>query len=275
LEFKKKKNAILVSCIIATHNRKKLLTRAIQSVFKQTYKNLELIIVLDGCNDGTEAYLQGHYNNNPRVKTIINPASLGPSAARNIGIDAASGEFISFLDDDDEWLPEKIELQMKYAIKGYDFITSTTAIYILDGKGSTYGSCMPFVTLHNLFIRNPIINVTPLIRTRIMRLVYFDSKMKCGEDYDAWIRILAQGVKTININIPLIRYYRGEASSLNRVRHNKLHGRKILYSKHKNLMSAREKSFFLLFTFLKYIIPDPRFYIKKFQHYFKLYSATQ
>src|SRR6056297_3803158 len=99
-----------VSIIIPTYNRKKLLKNAIQSVLKQTYKNLEIVIVDDGSSDGTQNLIDNINNN--KIKYIRNEKSVGGSQARNIGINNSTGKYITFLDDDDEYLPEKIEKQV-------------------------------------------------------------------------------------------------------------------------------------------------------------------
>ncbi|MBO6127270.1 MAG: glycosyltransferase family 2 protein [Pseudobutyrivibrio sp.] len=99
----------LVSAIITTHNRKNLLKRAIKSVFYQTYANIELIVVDDSSDDGTLDVCK-----DSRIKYIYIPKeeSRGGNYARNIGIKAAKGDYCAFLDDDDYWLPTKIEKQV-------------------------------------------------------------------------------------------------------------------------------------------------------------------
>lgn len=100
----------MVSVIITTHNRCNLLERAIQSVLNQIYKDFELIVVADGCTDGTDSLMK---NMNLKTNTIYTLFSCKRrNYARNKGVQNSRGEFIAFLDDDDEWLPEKLELQV-------------------------------------------------------------------------------------------------------------------------------------------------------------------
>jgi glycosyltransferase involved in cell wall biosynthesis len=103
----------MVSVIIPTLRRPTLLRRALASVFCQTWQELEVIVVVDGPDSDTVAVLQTIED--PRLRMIINPHSLTAAGARNAGIDSAKGEWIAFLDDDDEWLPEKLAKQMAYA----------------------------------------------------------------------------------------------------------------------------------------------------------------
>jgi GT2 family glycosyltransferase len=102
----------LVSVIVPTYNRARLLFRAVDSALQQTHPDIEVIVVDDGSTDDTPAVIRQHYGNEPRVK-YVRVENGGVSRARNIGIAAATGDFIGFLDSDDYWLPWKTELQLK------------------------------------------------------------------------------------------------------------------------------------------------------------------
>jgi len=83
---------------------------AIDSVLRQTHDDLEVVVVVDGPHPPTEKLLRSHAD--PRVRTIVNPSNLGTSGARNVGVVAADGRWIGFLDDDDVWLPAKLTRQL-------------------------------------------------------------------------------------------------------------------------------------------------------------------
>ena len=104
----------LVSVIIPTRNRTALVSRAIQSVLNQTYKNIEAVVVIDGPDAETEAALKVFTQSNVTVLALAE--NVGGSEARNIGVRAAKGEWIAMLDDDDEWMTDKIEKQMAVAV---------------------------------------------------------------------------------------------------------------------------------------------------------------
>ncbi len=108
-------NFPLVSVIIPTYNRINTLPVSIDSVLNQTYENLEVIIVDDGSEDGTEEYVKSIADN--RVFYRRSSTNMGPSAARNMGAGLAKGEYIAFQDSDDEWLPDKIEKQMELMLR--------------------------------------------------------------------------------------------------------------------------------------------------------------
>jgi glycosyltransferase involved in cell wall biosynthesis len=106
----------LVSVIIPTTRRHDLVQRALKSVFAQTHRELEVIVVVDGPNPETVTILREI--DDPRLRVLENPASLGAGGARNRAAAESRGEYLAFLDDDDEWLPEKIERQLAAALAG-------------------------------------------------------------------------------------------------------------------------------------------------------------
>lgn len=115
---------ILISCITPTYNRSKLLKRAIKSTILQSYRNWEMIIVDDSSVDDTEAIVAEFINIDNRIKYFKNPGK-GANSARNYGINQAKGEWIAFLDDDVENLPNRFGSQLNAAIKnGCAFILS-------------------------------------------------------------------------------------------------------------------------------------------------------
>lgn len=103
----------LVSVVIPTLHRPKLVLRAIDSVLRQTHNEIEVVVVVDGPDPDTLAALRSV--DDPRLRIIVNPRSLTAAGARNAGVDHATGEWIAFLDDDDEWLPNKLERQIAFA----------------------------------------------------------------------------------------------------------------------------------------------------------------
>jgi glycosyltransferase involved in cell wall biosynthesis len=100
----------LVSAVIPTHNRAQLVCRAIKSALHQTYLNLEVVVVVDGPDAKTASLLEGLHE--PRLRVVETTETGGPAEARNIGVRAAKGKWVAFLDDDDEWISTKIEKQV-------------------------------------------------------------------------------------------------------------------------------------------------------------------
>lgn len=111
-----------VSAIITTHNRKSLVEKAIDSVLRQTYSNIELLVVDDASDDGTKEILSNRTKRDGfEYIYITKEESKGGNHARNVGINHSKGEYIAFLDDDDEWMPEKIEKQVAFFVSNSDY----------------------------------------------------------------------------------------------------------------------------------------------------------
>ena len=119
-----------VSVIIATYRRNETLKRAIESVLNQTYNDIELIVVDDNADAEWNTEVSNIVNIHPAVKYIQNKENKGSAKTRNIGISEAEGEFITFLDDDDIYLSEKIEHQLNDMIKhNADFSVTDLLLY--------------------------------------------------------------------------------------------------------------------------------------------------
>jgi len=99
----------LVSCIVPVYNGERYLQEALDSVFGQTWRPLEVIVVDDGSTDGTPGILAGY----PQTLRVLRQENAGPARARNQGINIATGEFIAFQDADDLWVPHKLSMQME------------------------------------------------------------------------------------------------------------------------------------------------------------------
>jgi teichuronic acid biosynthesis glycosyltransferase TuaG len=126
-----------VSIIIPTYNAEKFLNRTIESVTNQTYKDWELIIVDDGSKDKTPEIIKDWERKDQRIEgVLLDKNSGGPAHPRNIGIQNSHGEYIAFLDHDDEWLPEKLERQINFleSHQEYAFCYTADKIVYSDGQ---------------------------------------------------------------------------------------------------------------------------------------------
>jgi glycosyltransferase involved in cell wall biosynthesis len=109
-------DSILISIILPTYNRIRFIPQAIESVLKQTYTNWELIIIDDGSTDGTERIVNEYLNENSRIRYYRQPKK-GASAARNFGLNIAKGSYVTFLDSDDIYHPDKLNVQLYKALE--------------------------------------------------------------------------------------------------------------------------------------------------------------
>src|ERR1700723_3360237 len=104
---------VIVSAVIPTRGRPELLRRAVLSALAQTLREIEVVVVIDGEDPATRVALDELTQQDGRLRVLALAASVGGSDARNRGVDAAAGEWIAFLDDDDEWLPGKLQAQIE------------------------------------------------------------------------------------------------------------------------------------------------------------------
>jgi glycosyltransferase involved in cell wall biosynthesis len=182
-----------ISVIIPTHNRAELLTRALASVFAQTFAPAEVIVVDDGSTDHTEEVVRDRF---PQASYFRQPQQ-GVSRARNLGIQQAQGEWLSFLDSDDEWLPHKLALQ-RHALqhKPPCRLCHTDEIWIRRGKrvnpmkkhtkhgGAIFQHCLPRCVISPSSVM--------IHRAVFERVGHFDESLPVCEDYDLWLRICAR-----------------------------------------------------------------------------------
>lgn len=164
----------LVSVIITTYRRPKMLKRAINSVLDQTYENIEVVVVDDN-NPETEGRKETEelmlcFKDFTNVKYIKHPRNMNGAAARNTGIKNSSGEIVSFLDDDDWYLREKIEKQVKYLVANPEY----DAVYCgWERDNKTYLS-----TKEGDLTFGILSGINPVITNTIM--MYKDAAIKCG-----------------------------------------------------------------------------------------------
>jgi len=171
----------LVSVVISTFNRAGLITRAINSIQNQTYKNIEIIIVDDASSDNTEDVIKAMLDK--RIRYIRHEKNKGLPAGRNTGIKAANGEYIAFLDDDDEWREDKLEKQLSIIDK-YDAVLCDS---LWNGRLRRLHR-RPIVTPDDLR-RGSFASPTLLAKANVLKELLFDESLKQGEDWDAFIRI--------------------------------------------------------------------------------------
>jgi len=189
-----------VTCVIPSYKRCETVIRAIDSVLAQTYKHIEVCIVDDNePNDEYSLALQEvlkKYNGDPRVRYITQKKHINGAVARNVGIEAATGEYIGFLDDDDEWLPTKIERQMDLLSQNSS-IDAITTFWTLYKNEKEIRRCAPYDS-HDLqfkiFMRDvAVFTSTVLIKkTAIKRFNGFDEKLLRHQDLQFLIDALKE-----------------------------------------------------------------------------------
>lgn len=199
----------LVSVITPAYNAEQYIAETIQSVIDQTYPHWEMLIVDDGSTDKT-ADVVARFDD-PRVKLIPIEHSGLPAVARNRGIEAASGEYIAFLDADDVWYPRKLERQ----IKKFKAVPEAGLVHcrpekLVDNTRVPWPSrAIQYDFLfHELVKGNFICNSSVVVRRSVLEehgLFDTDPRLKGTEDYELWLR-LAIPTKFASVEEPLLLY---------------------------------------------------------------------
>ena len=187
-----------ISVIIPTYNRAHLVGRATRTVLAQSFEDFELIVVDDGSTDRTEDVIRGFHD--PRIRYIRHQVNRGAQAARNTGIAAAGGEYISFLDSDDEWLPDKLRLQMEifdlnpHRLENLGVVlTGSQQVQLETDERSRpviydcYGYVYPQV-----FLRKVQGQMPALVRKDVLdRAGRYDESLPAAQDWDMLVRLAA------------------------------------------------------------------------------------
>jgi len=197
----------MVSIIIPTYNSGKYLLEAIESCLNQTYKNIEIIVIDDGSTDNTK-YLLKNYIEEGKIKYFYQQ-NRGRSAARNLGLEKASGEFIQFLDADDYIHHKKIEKQIKLFNKNKDIgLVYCGAIYIKDNVQihKLLKKVRSKNFLYKLIQGNFLPIHAPIFKSEFK--VKFDEQYSHMEDWDYWIRLVATSNAKIGYINEFLTYIR-------------------------------------------------------------------
>ena len=210
-----------VSVVIPTRNRPELVARAVESALAQTYKSIEVIVVIDGRDAATEIAM--YSMDAERVSVISLPTSLGGSHARNIGVEHARGEWIAFLDDDDTWASEKIEEQIAATDVETNFVSCKAHI-----SGLAHSAILPsrfprdgeaigdyLFCRHTLHQKTFLQTSTFLIRRSLLQATPFSAGLKKHQDWDWLLRVSADGkLKPVFLERAMVTYHAATSGSV-------------------------------------------------------------
>ncbi len=204
-------NAPRVTVIIPTHNREELVGRAVRGVLAQTLSDLEVILVDDASADGTPAAIA--QLDDPRLQFVRLAKNRGQSRALNEGIHRALGEWVAFLDDDDEWLPDKLDVQLARVSE----VPDASAVYCRcflqtsDGLRSPRShDAMPEGDITNDLLRRGF-PMTPsayvVRRGALLEVGGFDEALPASQDLDLWLRLSQAGHRFTSVPEPYVIYH--------------------------------------------------------------------
>ena len=239
------RNNPLVSVIMPAYNVEKYVSQSIKSVFAQTYKNIELIVIDDGSTDFTNQVIKEVVRESGNNARVITTENGGACRAKNLAMKCANGEYLAFLDSDDFWLPEKIEIQVKYLLEnlnaigvgcGYEkFLDQSKKKTKVINFSWDKKTIFKWMVIEN---QGPGLNSTLMLKAQILKEIGgFDEKLgSMADDLDlAWRLHLKGEIITTPICLASIRIWHGQI--------------------HKNISNMAKA---LSYVYIKHLTSDPR-----------------
>lgn len=197
----------LISIITPVHNSEKFISETIKSIQEQTYTNWELFLIDDCSTDNSVAIIKEILANDPRINLIKNEKNSGPAITRNKGIEAAKGDFITFLDADDIWFPTFLETSLKTCLdNNYEFVFSSYKRFDEELQPLISDFIVPEKVNYNQLLKAcPIPCLTAFIDIRKIGKFYMPIMNK-RQDWGLWLAILKKVDYAYGIQEPLAIY---------------------------------------------------------------------
>ncbi len=214
------KNKPLVSIVVPVYNAKKYLSECLDSLYNQTYKNIEIIIVNDGSTDGSEKIIDKYfkkYKNNTVVLKNSKPSGFTGEVAANQGIRIAKGIYVARMDADDIAFPDRIEKEVKFFEKHNDYFLVSSSAEVIDESGKLIGHWdlgkNYDLILQKIFLTNSIVNSSILFRKSEIEKDFYKIKYPGFNDYYTWIHYLSRGKKMHTLKDVLVKYRTSDSNS--------------------------------------------------------------
>jgi glycosyltransferase involved in cell wall biosynthesis len=243
-----------ISVVLPTHNRAEYLALAVASALAQTESDIELIVVDDASTDSTPELLADLAVADKRIHVIRNNVSVGGAGARNAGIQASRGEWVAFLDDDDEWLPQKLERQRALLDMTPAAVACSCDYIQISPSGSTKLVQLPKNISFDEILRENRLGGASMCfcsRALIMSIDGFDVQFRSGQDWDLWVRIREQGAVAV-CNEPLVRYLSHEGVRISNNMNAQYAGNRRFFFKHRKKMNLEVRRHLLAYcSFIK------------------------
>ena len=208
----------VVSIIMPSYNAEQYIAESIQSVIAQTFPDWELVITDDRSSDNTVTIIQSFSEQDPRICFQVAETHSGIAGTRNLCIARARGRFVSFLDNDDLWVPEKLEKQLRF-MKEHDCSFSYSAYELMKEDGTPKGKVIKTAGVidYNKYLRNTIIGSGTIMLDTIKTGPLTMPDNATSDDMALWCRILKAGHKAYPINEVLMKYrVRSNSASANK-----------------------------------------------------------
>jgi len=197
-----------VSILMPTYNGAKYIAGAIESVLVQSYKDWELLIIVDGSSDNTVEIVNEYVAGDSRIKLIINDVNLRLPKTLNKGLALAHGKFIARIDDDDKWVcVDKLERQINFLEDNIDYgLVGTDFIIVKDEGETTFKTKKTDIEIRNVILSyNPFCHSSIVFKNDQSHNFNYNENLVYTEDWDLWLRI-GQYYKMANLDFSGVRY---------------------------------------------------------------------
>jgi glycosyltransferase involved in cell wall biosynthesis len=241
----------LVSVVIPTHNRSLLLRRALESVLGQRYDELEVIVVDDKSDDSTTEVTGDYQKKFKRFKYLRNIEKRGGAESRNIGISHSTGKYIAFLDDDDEWLPDKTIRQVKI-LEGDPYLGAVSCWFNrIDHKGNLKKTrLVPDVDFKCMLWENFMGSFSfCMVRNELARKIMLDPGLRSSQDWQFWIE-LSRTTKLRILDDYMVNYYDHAGERISRSDSSKLSGIRRVFLRYRKDMTRDCREYWITYLML-------------------------
>lgn len=206
-----------ISIITPVYNAAKYLDKTYHSVISQLHKDWEWILIDDRSIDDSWSILKSFKEIDQRIKIFQNPTNSGPSFSRNFGLNNAAGEYIAFLDADDEWFPEKLGRQLEFMIKNK--LNSSCHPYLaMDESGKVIKTIdvPPKATKNDLQAFNPLATSFMMVKKEAIGSLRFDLSLRRRQDWIFWFHLLEKSGDCLSLTETLGKYRKDSQHSISK-----------------------------------------------------------
>lgn len=203
----------LVSVIIPVYNAEKYIEETLNSIYAQTYKDFEIILVDDCSKDNSAAIIKNHMVLHPEIVYHLQERNMGAAAARNTALSIAKGRFVAFLDSDDIWKEDKLERQLRLLCEKNGAF-AFTAIEMIDDDGKLVKKKRKVKekVTYKFLLHNTMIPTSSVVVDRGKLGDFTMPLRRSGQDYATWLKLLRGGTIAYGINEALVQYRVGHKS---------------------------------------------------------------
>ena len=203
----------LVSVIIPYYKKRDFISDTINSVLKQTYNNLEIIIIYDDDSDIDLSFIKEFQKKDKRITIIKNAKKLGAGMSRNIGISQSRGKYIAFLDADDTWHINKLDKQINFMIK-HNYSATHTSYSIINENRDVIGkrNARDFFKIEDLLKSCDIGTSTVVLQKNLLNKDIAFASLVTKEDFVLWLRLLKNNIQIYALNENLVQWTKSKYS---------------------------------------------------------------